>query len=253
MHVCMWACVFVCVCTFVWLKIEDIRTSIDKIDESVTEIKKLYSTILSAPTSDQSECDSAFFASDPESHCTTIPKKLALCLLSVGLSIYFHRQNNSAVSSEGSWVDWLVWSLTWEKFQVSVPPCRCVRVFTFNPLSHFPLSQPLSCSLNLLFCQKHKTTLKPSPTRSRKQPTTPETNWRVRIFVYPDCCVIMACCAAKKQALLTPNVCVYRYWASAGVKHRRESLSRSTNTKITGQEFLLRSFLTLFACCHFCQ
>uniref|UniRef100_H2SNW0 Syntaxin-3 n=1 Tax=Takifugu rubripes TaxID=31033 RepID=H2SNW0_TAKRU len=32
---------------------EDIRTSIDKIDESITEIKKLYSIILSAPTSDQ--------------------------------------------------------------------------------------------------------------------------------------------------------------------------------------------------------
>lgn len=36
------------------LQAEDIRTSIDKIDESVVEIKKLYSTILSAPTSDQS-------------------------------------------------------------------------------------------------------------------------------------------------------------------------------------------------------
>uniref|UniRef100_A0A3Q3FI57 Syntaxin N-terminal domain-containing protein n=1 Tax=Labrus bergylta TaxID=56723 RepID=A0A3Q3FI57_9LABR len=35
-------------------QIEDIRTSIDKVDESITEIKKLYSTILSAPTSDQS-------------------------------------------------------------------------------------------------------------------------------------------------------------------------------------------------------
>ncbi len=46
-------CVCVCVCVF---QIEDIRTSIDKIDESVTEIKKLYSTILSAPTSDQSKC-----------------------------------------------------------------------------------------------------------------------------------------------------------------------------------------------------
>ncbi|XP_069023476.1 syntaxin-3-like [Embiotoca jacksoni] len=33
-------------------QIEDIRTSIDKIDESVTEIKKLYSSILSAPTPD---------------------------------------------------------------------------------------------------------------------------------------------------------------------------------------------------------
>ncbi|XP_036958975.1 syntaxin-3 isoform X1 [Acanthopagrus latus] len=38
-------------------QIEDIRTSIDKIDESVTEIKKFYSTILSAPTSDQKTQD----------------------------------------------------------------------------------------------------------------------------------------------------------------------------------------------------
>ncbi|KPP65750.1 syntaxin-3-like, partial [Scleropages formosus] len=35
-------------------QIEEIRTSIDKIDENVTEVKKLYSVILSAPTSDQS-------------------------------------------------------------------------------------------------------------------------------------------------------------------------------------------------------
>ncbi|XP_065811086.1 syntaxin-3 [Labrus bergylta] len=38
-------------------QIEDIRTSIDKVDESITEIKKLYSTILSAPTSDQKTQD----------------------------------------------------------------------------------------------------------------------------------------------------------------------------------------------------
>ncbi|KAM8842807.1 syntaxin-3 [Synchiropus picturatus] len=38
-------------------QIEDIRTSIDKIDESVAEIKKLYSAILSAPTSDQKTQD----------------------------------------------------------------------------------------------------------------------------------------------------------------------------------------------------
>lgn len=36
-------------------QIEDIRNSIDKIDENVAEVKKLYSLILSAPTSDQSE------------------------------------------------------------------------------------------------------------------------------------------------------------------------------------------------------
>ncbi|KAM8879041.1 syntaxin-3-like isoform 1-T1 [Spinachia spinachia] len=36
---------------------EDIRSSIDKIDLSVTEIKKLYSTILSAPTSEQKTQD----------------------------------------------------------------------------------------------------------------------------------------------------------------------------------------------------
>lgn len=36
-------------------QIEDIRSSIDKIDENVVEVKKLYSVILSAPTSDQSK------------------------------------------------------------------------------------------------------------------------------------------------------------------------------------------------------
>lgn len=36
-------------------QIEDIRNSIDKIDENVSEVKKLYSVILSAPTSDQSK------------------------------------------------------------------------------------------------------------------------------------------------------------------------------------------------------
>lgn len=34
-------------------QIEDIRNSIDKIDENVSEVKKLYSVILSAPTPDQ--------------------------------------------------------------------------------------------------------------------------------------------------------------------------------------------------------
>ncbi|KAJ8000909.1 hypothetical protein DPEC_G00185280 [Dallia pectoralis] len=38
-------------------QIEEIRSSIDKIDESVTQAKKLYSTILSAPTSDQKTQD----------------------------------------------------------------------------------------------------------------------------------------------------------------------------------------------------
>jgi len=36
------------------LQIEEIRSSIDKIDENIAEIKRLYSVILSAPTSDQS-------------------------------------------------------------------------------------------------------------------------------------------------------------------------------------------------------
>ncbi len=36
-------------------QIEDIRNSIDKIDENVAEVKKIYSVILSAPTSDQSK------------------------------------------------------------------------------------------------------------------------------------------------------------------------------------------------------
>ncbi|XP_053535824.1 syntaxin-3 isoform X1 [Ictalurus punctatus] len=40
-----------------FVQIEEIRTSIDKIDENVTEIKRLYSVILSAPTSDQKTQD----------------------------------------------------------------------------------------------------------------------------------------------------------------------------------------------------
>uniref|UniRef100_A0A3B4WJR7 Syntaxin-3 n=1 Tax=Seriola lalandi dorsalis TaxID=1841481 RepID=A0A3B4WJR7_SERLL len=38
-------------------QIEDIRNSIDKIDENVAEVKKLYSVILSAPTSEQKTQD----------------------------------------------------------------------------------------------------------------------------------------------------------------------------------------------------
>ncbi|XP_062332619.1 syntaxin 3b isoform X1 [Osmerus eperlanus] len=38
-------------------QIEDIRSSIDKIDENVAEVKKLYSVILSAPTSEQKTQD----------------------------------------------------------------------------------------------------------------------------------------------------------------------------------------------------
>lgn len=87
-YVCLHMCghAFLCVCTVVWFKIEDIRTSIDKIDESVNEIKKLYSTILSAPTSDQSECVSAFLLLILDSTGQQYKKKLALYLLSVGLS-----------------------------------------------------------------------------------------------------------------------------------------------------------------------
>uniref|UniRef100_A0AAQ4PL90 Syntaxin 3b n=1 Tax=Gasterosteus aculeatus aculeatus TaxID=481459 RepID=A0AAQ4PL90_GASAC len=40
-----------------FLQIEDIRNSIDKIDENVSEVKKIFSVILSAPTSDQKTQD----------------------------------------------------------------------------------------------------------------------------------------------------------------------------------------------------
>ena len=53
-HVCVQLCVSACVCVCA-LQIEDIRGSIDKIDTSVADIKKLYSTILSAPTSEKSK------------------------------------------------------------------------------------------------------------------------------------------------------------------------------------------------------
>lgn len=51
-HLCAFEINTLCVCVF---QIEDIRNSIDKIDENVAEVKKLYSVILSAPTSDQSK------------------------------------------------------------------------------------------------------------------------------------------------------------------------------------------------------
>ena len=58
-----------CVISYFFLyvfQIEDIRNSIDKIDENVAEVKKLYSVILSAPTSDQSEIlPASFFSSCP--------------------------------------------------------------------------------------------------------------------------------------------------------------------------------------------
>ncbi|CAB1428507.1 unnamed protein product, partial [Pleuronectes platessa] len=38
-------------------QIEDIRNSIDKIDDNVAEVKKLFSVILSAPTSEQKTQD----------------------------------------------------------------------------------------------------------------------------------------------------------------------------------------------------
>lgn len=52
--ICMLLRLIVCACVRVF-QIEDIRNSIDKIDENVSEVKKLYSVILSAPTSDQSK------------------------------------------------------------------------------------------------------------------------------------------------------------------------------------------------------
>uniref|UniRef100_A0A8B9K0P9 Syntaxin 3A n=1 Tax=Astyanax mexicanus TaxID=7994 RepID=A0A8B9K0P9_ASTMX len=53
---CVWCefCLKKCISVF---QIEDIRNSIDKIDENVAEVKKLYSVILSAPTSDQKTQD----------------------------------------------------------------------------------------------------------------------------------------------------------------------------------------------------
>lgn len=60
--------------------------------------------------------------------------------------------------------------------------CFCLKcVLSLSPSHCLCLSFFLSLCLSL--CQKHKTTLKPSPTRSRKRPTTPETNSRVGNFL----------------------------------------------------------------------
>lgn len=47
-----------------FFQIEEIRNSIDKIDENVAEVKKLYSVILSAPTSDQSKTHTRNYESE---------------------------------------------------------------------------------------------------------------------------------------------------------------------------------------------
>lgn len=52
---------------FFAFQIEDIRNSIDKIDENVSEVKKLYSVILSAPTSEQSKMPPHFHLSSHNS------------------------------------------------------------------------------------------------------------------------------------------------------------------------------------------
>lgn len=54
-------------------QIEDIRNSIDKIDENVSEVKKLYSVILSAPTSDQSKMSSGFHIPSHHSYKNVLP------------------------------------------------------------------------------------------------------------------------------------------------------------------------------------
>lgn len=71
----MRACLILCylhtfeVDSVCWFQIEDIRNSIDKIDENVAEVKKLYSVILSAPTSDQSKIPHHY-------QCTSLPATL---------------------------------------------------------------------------------------------------------------------------------------------------------------------------------
>lgn len=79
-------CLFVCVCVVYspvchhclsLSQIEEIRSSIDKIDESVTQAKKLYSTILSAPTSEQSK------------HHHSIPLSLSLVISLLSHPLYF--------------------------------------------------------------------------------------------------------------------------------------------------------------------
>lgn len=110
----------------------------------------------------------------------------------------------------GVW--WVVWSLTWETYQALVPLVmsqvgRLASISSgrwrqlksklkggkFVPQKRSLLRKKFALSLSLSHClslplssslsQKHKMTLKPSPTRSRKQPTTPETNSRVGNFL----------------------------------------------------------------------
>ena len=135
---------------------EDIRTSIDKIEESVTEIKKLYSTILSAPTSDQSKCLQRESSTEQRSSL-------------LHLSIDKHG-DRSTVPEHGL--------KTYEKEIISssedLPCC---------PSQHFTVAAPsltklVSVAVNdhISFFQKHKMMSKLSPTRSRRRPTMQEIN-----------------------------------------------------------------------------
>ena len=46
---------------FVFLQVEEIRDSIDKIQGNVEEVKRKHSAILSAPQTDESEINRVFF------------------------------------------------------------------------------------------------------------------------------------------------------------------------------------------------
>lgn len=122
--------------------------------------------------------------------------------------------------------------------------------FLSRPLT---VSVSLSSSLCVSFCQKHKTTLKPSPTRSRKRPTTPETNSRVGnflIFIVVSSWVIVY--PKIRLSLHIVFCCVH-----AGIERQLESNTderASADLRIRKSQvrkFPLWTFLTLFACCHF--
>uniref|UniRef100_A0A8D0CS58 Syntaxin 3a n=1 Tax=Sander lucioperca TaxID=283035 RepID=A0A8D0CS58_SANLU len=81
-------------------QIEDIRMSIDKIDESVTEIKKLYSTILSAPTSDQSNKHTHIFFFRSVTFHYFFLFVISLCSLSLSLSLSETQDDVEALTNE---------------------------------------------------------------------------------------------------------------------------------------------------------
>lgn len=108
--------------------------------------------------------------------------------------------------------------------------CHKTLWFLSRPLTvSVSLSSSLCVSLSLSEIQDD---LEAITNEIKKAANNARNKLKSREFSYLYCCIIMGYCVPKNQAQFTHCVllCARRYWASAGVKHRRESLGWSADT-----------------------